>query len=82
MVITMNCFLLLALTAGLLSPTVANTEPIPKISDFEISLAEPWRLDLICPFKKETVFEDGQRKTKKLVYTKNVGLISTKIRWM
>ena len=60
----MRRLLLAPLILALSSPLQA--EPIPKISDFEISLAEPWRLDFICPFKKETVFEDGQRKTKKI----------------
>ena len=62
----MNRFLLLALTAGLLSPIAGRTEPIPKISDWDASFTEPWRLNFICPSKKETVFEDGQRKVKKI----------------
>jgi len=58
----MNRFLLLALTAGLLSPITAKAEPIPKISDWDAELNWPVRIDFRCPVKVTYEMENGRRE--------------------
>ena len=63
----MKRFLLLALTAGLLSPIAAKSEPIPKISDFDASISYPYRLDFSCPKKiTKDLNADGLMQIKKV----------------
>ena len=65
----MKRFLLLALTAGLISPTAANAEPIPKISDFDSTFIKPIRIDFSCPKEVTREMEDGRmKKVKKKLY--------------
>ena len=67
----MKRFLLLALTAGLLSPIATNSEPIPEISDLDFVLDETKRIDFNCPKKVSKVMEDGRiKKTSKKLYKK------------
>ena len=61
----MKRFLLLALTAGLLSPIAAKAESIPQISDLDaIDFNEPQRIDFKCPTKTTAVFIDGIKENK------------------
>ena len=61
----MKRFLLLALTAGLLSTIAAKAEPIPEISDLNaFDFKEPQRIDFNCPTKTTTVFNDGIKENK------------------
>ena len=61
----MKRFLLLALTAGLLSPIAAKAEPIPEISDLNrIDFEKPQRIDFKCPTKTTKVWNDGIKEDK------------------
>ena len=57
--------LLLPLLAALALPTTINSEPIPKISDWDASISYPYRLDFLCPKKNcqnQRGSEDSERK--------------------
>ena len=60
----MKRFLLLALTAGLLSPIVAKGESIPGISDFDLSFEKPIKMLFSCPRKIVSTVENGRRETE------------------
>ena len=67
----MNRFLLLALTAGLLSPIAAKAEQIPKISDIKVDFRSPIRIDFDCPTQSVYIIEDGvKKKESKALYQK------------
>jgi len=61
----MKNFLLLTLTAGLLSPISANAEQIPGISNFKLTtFDQPKRLLFNCPRKIVSTVENGRRETE------------------
>ena len=67
----MNRLLLLALTAGLLSPIAAKAEPIPGISDIKVDFSSPIRINFDCPTKDVSIIEDGfKKKESKALYQK------------
>ena len=58
--------LLLPLLAALALPTAVNSEPIPKISDWDASISYPYRLDFSCP-KKIVKIREGVKIVKKKI---------------
>ena len=61
----MNRFLLLALTAGLLSPVAAIAKPIAKISDWDASFDQPYVLGFECPRGISNELVNGKLEKKK-----------------
>ena len=68
----MKRFLLIALTAGLLSPIASKAEPITEISDFDASISYPYRLDFSCPREivKSRNSDGVMQKKKVFIYEK------------
>ena len=60
----MNRFLLLALTAGLLSPIAAKAESIPQISDWDATFTQPYRLLFTCPAVITKEINEGRLEKK------------------
>ena len=54
----------LLLLAALALPTAVNSEPIPKISDYELLSTKGERFEFLCP--KERYKQDGKIKKRKL----------------
>ena len=67
----MKRLLLLALTAGLLSPIAAKAESIPGISDFDLSFDTPIKMLFSCPRKIVSTIENGRREKESVpIYPK------------
>tara|TARA_B100000579_G_scaffold375112_1_gene339744 strand:+ start:39 stop:557 length:519 start_codon:yes stop_codon:yes gene_type:complete len=58
--------LLLPLLAALLSPIAAKAEPIPKISDWDASFEQPFKMWFKCPYETVSKVEDGKFESKKI----------------
>ena len=60
----MNRFLLITLTAGLISPIAGKAEPIPKISDWDATFTQPYRLLFTCPAVITKEINEGRLEKK------------------
>ena len=64
----MKRFLLIALTAGLLSPIATKAEPIPGISDLNIYEGKPYIVEFDCPERKTSERIDGRIQELSLIH--------------